>query len=54
MRQITLVLLILFAGQVFAQNKLLPNIIKEVENNLIPFVPVKGFKGWNILDRMKY
>ena len=28
--------------------------IKEVENNLIPFVPVKNFKGWNIADRMKY
>ena len=54
MRQITLVLLTLFIGQVFAQSKSLPNRIKEVENNLIPFVPVKGFKGWNIIDRMKY
>ena len=27
--------------------------ILQVENNLIPFVPVKGFKGWNIIDRMK-
>jgi CubicO group peptidase (beta-lactamase class C family) len=54
MRQITLLLLTLFVGQVFAQNKSLPNRIKEVENNLIPFVPVKGFKGWNIIDRMKY
>ncbi len=25
-----------------------------MENNLIPFVPVRGFKGWNIVDRMKY
>ena len=54
MRPITLLLLTLFVGQVFAQNKSLPDRIKEVENNLIPFVPVKGFKGWNILDRMKY
>lgn len=53
MRQITLLLLTLFVGQVFAQNKSLPNRITEVENNLIPFVPVKGFKGWNIIDRMK-
>jgi CubicO group peptidase (beta-lactamase class C family) len=28
--------------------------IRQVENNLIPFVPVKNFKGWNIADRMKY
>lgn len=54
MRQITLVILTLFVGQLFAQNKSLPNRIKEVENNLIPFVPIKGFKGWNIIDRMKY
>ncbi len=54
MRRITLLLLTLFVGQVFAQNMSLPKRIKEVENNLIPFVPVKGFKGWNIIDRMKY
>ena len=54
MKQIALIILILFAGQVFTQNKSLPNRIKEVENNLIPFVPIKGFKGWNIIDRMKY
>lgn len=54
MRQITLILLTLLVGQVFAQNKSLPKRISEVENNLIPFVPVKGFKGWNIIDRMNY
>ena len=54
MRQITLLLLTLFVGQVFAQNKSLPKRIADVENNLIPFVPVKGFKGWNIIDRMRY
>jgi len=54
MKQITLLLFILFVGQVFAQNKSLPKRIKDVENNLIPFVPVKDFKGWNIIDRMKY
>jgi len=54
MRQITLLLFTLFVGQVFAQNKSLPKRIKDVENNLIPFVPVKDFKGWNIIDRMKY
>lgn len=28
--------------------------ITQVENNLMPFVPVKGFKGWNIEDRMRH
>ena len=54
MRKITLLLLILSVGQVFAQNMSLPKRIAAVENNLIPFVPVKGFKGWNIIDRMRY
>lgn len=54
MRSLTLLLLTMFVGQIFAQNKSLANRIEEVENNLIPFVPIKDFKGWNILDRMKY
>lgn len=45
---------LLSAGQAFTQSKSLPQRIKEVENNLIPYVPVKGFKGWNIIDRMNY
>jgi len=53
MRQITLLLLTLFAGQTFAQSKQVQYRILQVENNLIPYVPVQGFKGWNILDRMK-
>ena len=54
MKNIILLFLTLFVVQVLAQNKSLPNRIKEVENNLIPFVPVKDFKGWNIVERMKY
>ena len=54
MKQIALIILTLFVGHVFAQNTYLLNRIKEVENNLIPFVPVKGFEGWNIIDRMRY
>jgi CubicO group peptidase (beta-lactamase class C family) len=54
MKQILLILLTLFVGQVFAQNKTLAKRIAQVENNLIPFVPVKGFEGWNIIERMKY
>lgn len=45
---------ILLAGQTFAQSKQVQNRINQVENNLIPYVPVKGFNGWNIIDRMKY
>lgn len=44
----------LFVSQVCAQDNLLASRVKEVENNLIPFVPVKGFKGWNIIERMQY
>lgn len=54
MKQIALIILTIFVGHVFAQNTSLPYRIKEVENNLIPFVPVKGFEGWNIIDRMRY
>lgn len=54
MRHISLFLLTFYMGQSFAQNKPVSNRITQVENNLIPFVPVKDFKGWNILDRMKY
>lgn len=54
MTKIILLFLTLSIGQVFAQDKSVNNRIKQVENNLIPYVPVKGFKGWNIVDRMKY
>ena len=54
MRLLTLLFLALLAGHTFAQNKNVPDRINQVEKNLIPFVPVKGFKGWNIFDRMKY
>lgn len=54
MKKITILLLLVSFNNCFAQTKNLQNDIKKVENNLIPFVPVKGFKGWNILDRMKY
>lgn len=28
--------------------------IKQVENNLIPYVPVQGFPPWKLAERMKY
>lgn len=54
MQKIFLLIGILLAGQVNAQNKQLSQRISAVENNLIPFVPVKGFRGWNLEDRMRY
>lgn len=47
-------LFFLISATLFAQNADLQNRIKAVEQNLIPYVPVKGFKGWNIKDRMAY
>lgn len=37
-----------------AQKSSVAKRIADVENNLIPFVPVKNFKGWNINARMNY
>ncbi|MFM9948295.1 MAG: serine hydrolase [Saprospiraceae bacterium] len=54
MRAAILLLLTLLAAPALAQSKMVANRIQQVENNLIPFVPVKDFKGWNLLDRMKY
>lgn len=54
MKNITLVLLVLFVAKAYSQNNPLSTRIKAVENNLIPFVPIKGFTGWNITDRMRY
>jgi len=47
-------LFILIATPLFSQNKQIHNRIKQVENNLMPYVPVKGFPGWNIIERMKF
>jgi CubicO group peptidase (beta-lactamase class C family) len=49
-----LILSLALFGQTFGQTMQLQEKISQVENNLIPYVPVKGFKGWNIIDRMKY
>ena len=42
----------------FAQGRAQSNTVQkrmtDVENNLITYVPVKGFKGWNIVERMKH
>ncbi|MDQ3132967.1 MAG: beta-lactamase family protein, partial [Acidobacteriota bacterium] len=56
MKQIILlsILLLSLVGRTFAQNSETDKRIRAVENNLIPFVPVKGFERWNIADRMKY
>jgi len=54
MKKLLFLCFVLNVGQASAQIQSIQNKINEVENNLIPFVPVKDFKGWNILDRMKY
>lgn len=48
------IVFILLSSYVFAQPNQVQAKVKEVENNLITYVPVKGFGSWNILDRMKY
>jgi CubicO group peptidase (beta-lactamase class C family) len=54
MKKLLFLCFVFNVGQASAQIQSIQNKINEVENNLIPFVPVKDFKGWNILDRMKY
>ncbi len=54
MKLAILVLAAFFTIPAAAQQKPALNKIEQVENSLMPFVPIKGFKGWNILDRMKY
>ena len=51
---VKIVLVCLFTIASFAQSNQTLRKIKEVENNLIPYVPVKNFKTWNIYDRMKF
>src|SRR4051812_1932835 len=53
LRLTKIVILTLLVLQVSAQEAV-QDRISQVENNLIPYVPVKGFKSWNIIDRMKY
>ncbi|HOY12395.1 MAG TPA: hypothetical protein PLY70_04615 [Saprospiraceae bacterium] len=54
MKEIVLFLMLFTLTPVFSQSESVKNKINEIENNLIPFVPIKGFKSWNIFDRMKY
>lgn len=54
MKKIIVVVIVLLSIPTFSQEKTLAQRIEAVENNLIPFVPVKKFKGWNLLERMKY
>lgn len=38
----------------WGQNNLLKTRISQVENGLIPYVPIQGFPSWNIYERMKF
>lgn len=54
MKNLILLITFIVFGQALAQTNKVQERITQVENNLIPYVPVKGFDGWNILDRMNY
>lgn len=54
MKFVAAVLLLCFAVTAHSQHGTTRDRMEAVENNLIPFVPIKGFKGWKITDRMKY
>jgi CubicO group peptidase (beta-lactamase class C family) len=54
MRFTIIFLLAILSLQTIAQDKQAQARMAEVENNLIPYVPVKGCKGWNLIERMKY
>ncbi|MCZ8170072.1 MAG: serine hydrolase [Flavobacterium sp.] len=55
MKKISFLLFFLFFLKLgFTQTKEVQHRIDLVENNLIPYVPVKGFEGWNLIERMKY
>lgn len=51
-----LVLTLLFCGlgSLCGQNKKIIAKINQVENSLIPYVPVEGLPTWNIYERMKF
>ncbi|WP_210490142.1 serine hydrolase [Rufibacter aurantiacus] len=50
---LTLAFLFCYCWGLHAQSTPAAKEIRQVENNLIPFVPVNGFPGWNIHERMK-
>ena len=50
----SLSLLLLCSVVLFGQAATVKNRIKNVENGLIPYVPVQGFPAWNIYERMKH
>ena len=56
MKNLSLLLLIIVGLKTiaFTQNNQVKDRISQVENNLIPFVPVNGFPTWNLSERMKH
>lgn len=53
-KQILFILLFLFISLLKGITQTTNQHIEQVENGLIPYVPVEGFAKWNIYDRMKY
>jgi CubicO group peptidase (beta-lactamase class C family) len=56
MKKIITTFWVIFASltSLFAQKNQVQQRIKQVESNLIPFVPVNGFPTWNLQERMKH
>ncbi|MCU0335383.1 MAG: beta-lactamase family protein [Chitinophagaceae bacterium] len=49
-----LILFTLLSVSLYAQPGQLQQRIQLVENSLMPYVPVNGFAGWNLAERMRY
>lgn len=53
-RRILFTCVLVFVTHYTVAQKSAAEFVHRVENNLMPYAPVKGFAGWNIIDRMKY
>jgi len=54
MKSLRITLLVLLTIHIAIAQNARTKRINAVENGLIPYVPVKGFPSWNLIDRMKY
>ncbi len=54
MKKAIFIMIIMVSIHVSAQSKFVQQKIDQVEHNLIPFVPIKNFKPWNLYERMKF
>jgi len=54
MKIICLLILLFLGNQSFSQKIAESTKIGQVENSLIPYMPIKDFAGWNLEDRMRF